>query len=76
MKLINLLRNGRYKNEESTAIIEKYRLAVLDGWKSFSFVGSKWNNINKEERRLYLKNAYRGFINQGAAGNGDSRDGR
>ncbi|HEY0041596.1 MAG TPA: DUF2075 domain-containing protein, partial [Flavisolibacter sp.] len=30
-----------------------------DGWKCFSFVGSKWNNINKEERRLYLKNAYR-----------------
>lgn len=24
----------------------------------FSFVGSKWNNINKAERKLYLKNAY------------------
>ena len=30
-----------------------------DGRKSFSFVGGKWNNINKEERKLYLKNAYR-----------------
>ena len=68
MKLINLLRNGRYRNEESTAIIEKYRLSVPDGWKSFSFVGSRWNNINKEERKLYLKNAYRVLLTRARQG--------
>src|SRR5688500_20039520 len=30
-----------------------------NGWQSFSFVGDKWHNIKKEERKLYLKNAYR-----------------
>ena len=36
-----------------------------DGWKSFSFVGSKWHNINKEERKLYLKKRLSRFINSG-----------
>jgi hypothetical protein len=39
-----------------------------DGWKYFSFVGSKWNNINKEERRLYLKNAYRVLLTRARQG--------
>src|ERR1035437_2479701 len=39
-----------------------------DGWKSFSFVGSKWNNINKEERKLYLKNAYRVLLTRARQG--------
>ncbi len=51
-----------------------------DGWKYFSFVGSKWNNINKEERRLYLKNAYRVLLTRARQGmvivvpNGDIED--
>jgi hypothetical protein len=39
-----------------------------DGWKSFSFVGSKWQNINKEERKLYLKNAYRVLLTRARQG--------
>lgn len=51
-----------------------------EGWKSFSFVGSKWNNINKEERKLYLKNAYRVLLTRARQGmvivvpNGDKDD--
>lgn len=51
-----------------------------DGWKCFSFVGSKWNNINKEERKLYLKNAYRVLLTRARQGmvivvpNGDIED--
>ena len=53
----------------------------LDGWKSFSFVGSKWQNIHKEERQLYLKNAYRVLLTRARQGmvivvpNGDVEDG-
>lgn len=39
-----------------------------DGWKSFSFVGSKWHNINKEERKFYLKNAYRVLLTRARQG--------
>ncbi|MGZ5247594.1 MAG: DUF2075 domain-containing protein [Flavitalea sp.] len=39
-----------------------------DGWKCFSFVGSKWQNINKEERKLYLKNAYRVLLTRARQG--------
>lgn len=39
-----------------------------EGWKCFSFVGSKWNNINKEERKLYLKNAYRVLLTRARQG--------
>jgi hypothetical protein len=39
-----------------------------DGWKPFSFVGNKWQNINKEERRLYLKNAYRVLLTRARQG--------
>jgi len=51
-----------------------------DGWKSFSFVGSRWNNINKPERKLYLKNAYRVLLTRARQGmvivvpNGDLED--
>ena len=38
------------------------------GWKHFSFVGSKWNNIKKEERQLYLKNAYRVLLTRARQG--------
>lgn len=29
------------------------------GWTYNHFVGNKWQNVNSDERRLYLKNAYR-----------------
>lgn len=52
-----------------------------DGWKGFSFVGSKWQNINKENRKLYLKNAYRVLLTRARQGmvivvpEGDDEDG-
>ena len=39
-----------------------------DGWESFSFVGSKWHNIHKEENQLYLKNAYRVLLTRARQG--------
>lgn len=38
------------------------------GWKSFSFVGNKWQNINKEERKRYLINAYRVLLTRARQG--------
>ena len=29
-----------------------------NGWENFSFVGNKWQNIRKQERKQYLKNAF------------------
>ena len=37
-------------------------------WKTFSFVGNKWQNIKKEERKLYLKNAYRVLLTRARQG--------
>ena len=51
-----------------------------DGWKAFSFVGAKWQNINKQERQQYLKNAYRVLLTRARQGmvivvpNGDIED--
>jgi hypothetical protein len=39
-----------------------------NNWQCFSFVGNKWNNINKEERKLYLKNAYRVLLTRARQG--------
>lgn len=39
-----------------------------NGWKCFSFVGSKWNNIIKSQRKLYLKNAYRVLLTRARQG--------
>jgi DUF2075 family protein len=39
-----------------------------NGWKSFSFVGNKWQNINKEERKRYLINAYRVLLTRARQG--------
>ncbi len=39
-----------------------------NGWQSFSFVGTKWHNIHKEERKLYLKNAYRVLLTRARQG--------
>ena len=37
-------------------------------WKTLSFVGNKWQNIKKEERKLYLKNAYRVLLTRARQG--------
>lgn len=39
-----------------------------DGWKPFSFVGNKWQNIHKEVRRKYLINAYRVLLTRARQG--------
>ncbi len=39
-----------------------------NGWESFSFVGNKWQNIRKEERKQYLKNAYRVLLTRARQG--------
>jgi len=39
-----------------------------NGWKTFSFVGEKWNKINKDERKQYLKNAYRVLLTRARQG--------
>jgi len=37
-------------------------------WKSYSFVGSKWQHIHKEERKKYLLNAYRVLLTRARQG--------
>ena len=37
-------------------------------WKSYSFVGSKWQNIHKEVRKKYLLNAYRVLLTRARQG--------
>ncbi len=39
-----------------------------NGWEQYSFVGTKWNHINKAERKLYLKNAYRVLLTRARQG--------
>lgn len=52
-----------------------------EGWKSFAFVGDKWQNIKKMERQQYLKNAYRVLLTRARQGMvlvvpfGDKEDG-
>lgn len=38
------------------------------GWQHFSFVGNKWQHIRKEERKQYLKNAYRVLLTRARQG--------
>lgn len=38
------------------------------GWKTFSFVGNKWQNIHKEIRKKYLINAYRVLLTRARQG--------
>lgn len=51
-----------------------------EGWKTYEFRGSKWLNINKEERKQYLINAYRVLLTRARQGmiivvpNGDTED--
>lgn len=39
-----------------------------DGWKTFAFKGSKWQNINHPERKKYLINAYRVLLTRARQG--------
>lgn len=39
-----------------------------NGWEHRSFCGNRWNNINKEERKVYLKNAYRVLLTRARQG--------
>lgn len=39
-----------------------------DGWSHHSFCGNHWNKINKEERKQYLKNAYRVLLTRARQG--------
>lgn len=39
-----------------------------DGWKTHSFKGNKWQNVRKEERQLYLINAYRVLLTRARQG--------
>lgn len=41
---------------------------ILNGWEHKSFTGSKWHNINKTERKIYLKNAYRVLLTRARQG--------
>jgi hypothetical protein len=38
------------------------------GWKPYSFVGTKWNNIKQDERIKYLINAYRVLLTRARQG--------
>ena len=39
-----------------------------NGWEHWSFRGDRWNNIKKEERKIYLKNAYRVLLTRARQG--------
>jgi DUF2075 family protein len=39
-----------------------------EGWKTFSFVGNKWQHIHKEVRKRYLINAYRVLLTRARQG--------
>ena len=39
-----------------------------NGWETFQFIGSKWQNINKAENKQYLKNAYRVLLTRARQG--------
>lgn len=51
-----------------------------EGWKMYSFVGNKWQNVHKETRRKYMINAYRVLLTRARQGmvivipNGDLED--
>jgi Uncharacterized conserved protein (DUF2075) len=38
------------------------------GWQHHSFIGTKWNQIHKGERKAYLKNAYRVLLTRARQG--------
>ncbi len=45
-----------------------FRRSTAHGWTHHSFVGERWNRINKAERQQYLKNAYRVLLTRARQG--------
>ena len=41
---------------------------TTNGWKHHVFRGQKWQNVNKQERQNYLKNAYRVLLTRARQG--------
>lgn len=41
---------------------------TASGWQHWSFKGSRWQRINKEDRKAYLKNAYRVLLTRARQG--------
>ena len=41
---------------------------VKDAWTYNNFVGHRWTNVSSDERRLYLKNAYRVLLTRARQG--------
>ncbi len=41
---------------------------TINGWQYWSYKGSKWQKINKIERQIYLKNAYRVLLTRARQG--------
>jgi hypothetical protein len=39
-----------------------------NGWEHWSFVGDHWNRIRKQEKQIYLKNAYRVLLTRARQG--------
>jgi DUF2075 family protein len=39
-----------------------------NGWEHWSFCGDSWNSIRKQERKNYLKNAYRVLLTRARQG--------
>jgi hypothetical protein len=41
---------------------------VRNAWEHRSFIGTRWNNILKKERKIYQKNAYRVLLTRARQG--------
>jgi len=39
-----------------------------EGWRHFSFAGTRWNHVHATERQVYLKNAYRVLLTRARQG--------
>ena len=51
------------------AVVWDGDMRLVDGkWNYHSFVGDRWQNIHKHERRAYLKNAYRVLLTRARQG--------
>lgn len=50
--------------------------ASESGWSYHDFRGKKWQSMNAEDRRLYLRNAYRVLLTRARPGDGDLRTAR
>lgn len=63
----------KLKPTRRTMQLEKCFNKILDRyvngeWTYNNFVGNRWNNVSAEDRRLYLKNAYRVLLTRARQG--------